>query len=65
MEKFEVVLITGAAGFIGSSLVKKFLSLRYKVFGVDNINDYYNTNLKKELKDIDKYSIEKIVMEIF
>ena len=59
MQKYEVVLITGAAGFIGSSLVKKFLSLGYQVFGVDNINDYYDANLKKDrLKDINRCSIE-------
>ena len=59
MEKYDVVLITGAAGFIGSSLVKKFLSVGFKVFGVDNINDYYDTNLKKDrLKEIDKCAKE-------
>ena len=59
MEKYDVVLITGAAGFIGSSLVKKFLSVGFKVFGVDNINDYYDTNLKKDrLKEIDKCADE-------
>ena len=59
MEKYDAVLITGAAGFIGSSLVKKFLSVGFKVFGVDNINDYYDTNLKKDrLKEIDKCAKE-------
>ena len=59
MVKYEAVLITGAAGFIGSSLVKKFLSVGFKVFGVDNINDYYDTNLKKDrLKEIDKCANE-------
>lgn len=41
------VLVTGSAGFIGFSLAKKFLENSYQVIGVDNINDYYDPNLKK------------------
>jgi len=53
------VLITGAAGFIGSFLVKKFLVSGYKVIGVDNINSYYDKNLKlKRLENIKEYSIK-------
>jgi len=60
MEKYSVVLITGAAGFIGSSLVKKFLNYGFNVIGIDNINDYYDVNLKKErLKIIDSISLNK------
>lgn len=40
------VLVTGAAGFIGYHLSKKLLALDYEVVGVDNINDYYDVNLK-------------------
>lgn len=40
------ILITGAAGFIGSHLSKKLLNRGYKVTGVDNLNDYYDVNLK-------------------
>lgn len=43
----EKVLVTGAAGFIGFHLSKKLTSLGYKVIGIDNINDYYDVNLKK------------------
>jgi len=40
------ILITGAAGFIGFHLSKKLVSEGYEVVGIDNINDYYDVNLK-------------------
>ena len=40
-------LVTGAAGFIGAALVSKLLSNGEEVIGIDNLNDYYNVNLKK------------------
>jgi len=40
------ILITGAAGFIGSHLAKRFLDEEWNVTGIDNINDYYDVNLK-------------------
>lgn len=40
------ILITGAAGFIGFHLVKKMLSEEHHIVGLDNINDYYDVNLK-------------------
>lgn len=40
------VLITGTAGFIGFHLAHKLLSKDYEVVGLDNINDYYDVNLK-------------------
>ena len=42
------VLITGAAGFIGFHLSKKLLNEHYIVFGIDNLNNYYDVNLKKD-----------------
>ena len=40
------VLVTGAAGFIGYHLSKRLLEAGYQVIGIDNINDYYSTDLK-------------------
>ena len=40
------ILVTGAAGFIGFHLCKKLLDLGHKVVGLDNINEYYDVNLK-------------------
>lgn len=47
------VLVTGAAGFIGFYTVKKLIELGYHVVGLDNINDYYDVNLKYDrLKEL-------------
>ncbi len=40
------VLITGMAGFIGYHLAKILVAHHFKVVGLDNINDYYDQNLK-------------------
>jgi len=40
------ILVTGAAGFIGYHLVKTLIEDNHEVIGLDNINDYYSTNLK-------------------
>jgi UDP-glucuronate 4-epimerase len=42
------VLVTGTAGFIGAALAKKLLDRGDTVFGVDNYNDYYDVQLKKD-----------------
>lgn len=39
-------LVTGAAGFIGSHVSKRLLDAGHKVVGIDNLNDYYDPNLK-------------------
>ena len=40
------ILITGAAGFIGMHTVQKFADLEHTVVALDNINSYYETDLK-------------------
>lgn len=40
------ILVTGSAGFIGYYLTKKLLEWGYEVVGLDNINEYYDVNLK-------------------
>jgi UDP-glucuronate 4-epimerase len=41
------ILVTGAAGFIGFHLAQRFLDAGDTVVGIDNLNDYYDVNLKK------------------
>ena len=58
------ILITGAAGFIGFNLSKYLLKKNIKVFGLDNINNYYSRSLKldriKKLKKFKKFNFKKI-----
>lgn len=41
------ILITGIAGFIGSNLAEKLLSLNYKVIGIDNYDPFYDRKVKE------------------
>ena len=51
----KIVLVTGAAGFIGAAITKKLLSENFEVIGLDNINSYYNPFLKKQrIKNIEQ-----------
>jgi len=43
----KTILLTGAAGFVGSHTAKLLLEQGNKVIGVDNMNDYYDVALKK------------------
>ena len=62
--KFNNVLITGAAGFIGYHLSKRLLENGCSVAGIDNLNPYYDVSLKKarleRLTPFEKFSFLKI-----
>lgn len=52
----KTYLITGVAGFIGYYLSKKLLEQGCQVVGIDNVNDYYDVNLKNtRLGDLEPY----------
>lgn len=42
------ILVTGCAGFIGSSLVDQLLNLKFEVVGIDNFNNYYDPKIKED-----------------
>lgn len=46
IKKDSKILVTGAAGFIGFHLCKKLISDGFSVVGIDNLNGYYDVNLK-------------------
>jgi UDP-glucuronate 4-epimerase len=58
------ILVTGAAGFIGYHLCKSLLEDDYEVLGIDNINDYYDPNLKlarlEQLKPYKNFKFEQV-----
>ena len=60
------ILVTGAAGFIGSALTIQLLALGDKVIGIDNHNDYYNPALKDKrlARHIDHPNYTHIRMDI-
>lgn len=52
-----IILVTGVAGFIGSNLARELLKKEEIVVGIDNLNDYYDVNLKLfRLENLNKYS---------
>jgi UDP-glucuronate 4-epimerase len=53
------ILVTGSAGFIGFHLSKKLTELGHNVVGVDNLNDYYDPQLKlARLKELGVFGVE-------
>ena len=63
----EIILLTGAAGFIGWETAKRLLSGGKRVLGVDNLNDYYDVGLKEyrleDLKGREKFSFYRADIE--
>ena len=64
----KTILITGVAGFIGFSLCKKLTNEKHNIIGIDNLNSYYDVNLKqsriRELeKNNKKFTFHKIDIE--
>ncbi len=60
------ILVTGAAGFIGMHLSKKLLERGDEVVGIDNLNDYYDVQLKhdrlKQLEGFEQFTFIKMDM---
>ncbi len=58
------ILITGAAGFIGSALALRLLDRGDRVYGIDTMNDYYEVSLKEarlaRTMDHENFSFEKL-----
>jgi UDP-glucuronate 4-epimerase len=58
------ILLTGACGFIGMHAAQKLLARGDEVFGVDNINDYYEVSLKearlRQLQSLPGFTFERL-----
>ena len=64
------ILITGAAGFIGSNLCERLLANGHTVVGVDNFNDYYDVTLKRDRikqiqqhQQVESFSLHELSLE--
>ena len=58
------ILITGAAGFVGFHVAQRLLEAGTAVYGIDNLNDYYDVQLKydrlQQLEDYPSFTFEKL-----
>ena len=58
------IIVTGSAGFIGFHLCKSLLKDGYEILGIDNVNDYYDINLKisriDQLKPYKNFKFEQV-----
>ena len=63
------ILVTGAAGFIGSKTSELLLNQNFNVIGIDNMNDYYDVSVKefrlKALQEKNNFQFHKIDIEDF
>jgi UDP-glucuronate 4-epimerase len=61
------ILVTGVAGFIGAKVAEMLLKENKEVFGIDNLNDYYDVRLKnwrlEKLKKYPNFTFKKIDIE--
>lgn len=58
------ILVTGAAGFIGYHLAHRLLADGHRVYGLDNLNDYYDVGLKqarlRQLRGFERFTFEPL-----
>ncbi|MFQ4136138.1 NAD-dependent epimerase [Nodosilinea sp. PGN35] len=58
------ILVTGAAGFIGYHLAHRLLAEGHRVYGIDNLNDYYDVRLKQarlgQLMAFEKFEFDQL-----
>ena len=61
------ILVTGVAGFIGFQIARRLLEAGFEIIGVDNINDYYDVNIKNDrlkiLRVYDRFAFHKKNLE--
>ena len=48
--KNKKIIVTGSCGFIGYNLCEYLISKCKKVVGIDNLDNYYNVNIKEKIK---------------
>tara|TARA_R110002049_G_scaffold79644_2_gene202741 strand:+ start:1759 stop:2700 length:942 start_codon:yes stop_codon:yes gene_type:complete len=59
------ILVTGAAGFIGSHTAERLVSLGHSVIGVDNFSPYYDFRLKEiNAREIEEKGVKMVTMDL-